>query len=271
MSSKTFYRQAVLILTLALACVPGVVAEARPIPHGTVELIAENTSIQPGHSFYAGLNFHLDAGWHIYWINPGDAGEPPRVTWHLPPGFAAQPIEWPLPKALPASSDMDFGYENQVLLLVPLTAGPSKISADIAADIKLIVCREVCIPGKAQVGLSLPVANGAAPPNPQTRELFEAARKQLPRPAPPSWRFTATSGKDSFQLAAVVGHPVQKAFLFPLEASQIENAAAQPVQPTRTGFTMTLKKSDQLLKPIGQLKGVLLVGARGYTVTAPVK
>lgn len=271
MCSRIVLRQLLLSLGLALAWVHNVAADS--MPHGTIELAAEAGSIQPGRSFWVGLNFHLEPGWHIYWINPGDAGEPPRVTWRLPAGISAGPIGWPVPEALPAFSDMDFGYQNQVLLLVPMmvSAGVRAASANIAAEVKLIVCREVCIPGKAQVALSLPVANRAATANLSVRELFDAARKQLPRPAPAMWKFKAASQEDSFRLTGTVGHPTPKAFFFPLEPSQIENAATQTVQPTKAGFSMTLKKSERLLKPIRRLKGVLVLGDRAYAITAPVE
>ena len=68
---------------IALLCAGSAQASGAPIPHGTVELISENQSIAIGHPFYLGLHFQLEKGWHIYWVNPGDSGEPPRVTWQL--------------------------------------------------------------------------------------------------------------------------------------------------------------------------------------------
>lgn len=57
--------------------------------HARTELIAEKDFIEPGQDSWVGLHFELESGWHIYWINPGDSGEPPRVQWHLPAGFQA--------------------------------------------------------------------------------------------------------------------------------------------------------------------------------------
>src|ERR1700730_7868018 len=73
-----------------------VVASAA-IPHGSVDLVAENQWIAPGRQAYYGLNFQIEKGWHIYWINPGDSGQPPRIVWHLPAGFSAGEIQWPAP------------------------------------------------------------------------------------------------------------------------------------------------------------------------------
>ena len=248
-------------------------ASAVAIPHGTAELLTERTSIQPGHHFYIGLNFRLEPGWHIYWINPGDAGESPRVTWQLPAGVHASTIEWPMPKRLPAFTLMDFGYEDQVLLLVPMKASPkldAGSSLSLSAGIKLAVCRDVCVTGRAQASLSLPVRKETPPPDEAASGLFRAARRALPQPMPPSWKFKVVSRKDSFQLAGSVGHSVQQAFFFPLLANQIENAAPQTLRPVKSGFELTLKKSDQFLKPIDRLQGALLLGEKAYSLNIPV-
>ena len=258
---------AAAVLTLASA------VQAVSIPHGTLDLVAEDQAIQPGKTFYAGLKFSLEPGWHIYWINPGDAGQPPRVTWQLPSGITAGAIEWPYPQPLAAFSAMDFGYEGDVLLLVPMKADAAikaENTANLGAEVKLIVCREMCIPGRAQLSLALPV-KGQAEPQPAAKPWFDGARKKLPRPAPRNWTFRATDQKDSFRLIATVGRPVSKAIFFPLEESQIANAAPQNVQPSKSGFQMTLKKSNELLRPIAHLKGVLVLDGQAYEVDAPVK
>ena len=84
-------------------------AATTPIPHGTIELIAENQWIAPGHTLNVGLHFQLEKGWHVYWVNPGDSGEPPRLTWHLPPGITVGPMEWPTPRRLGTATIADFG------------------------------------------------------------------------------------------------------------------------------------------------------------------
>ncbi len=62
-----------------------------------------------------GLYFKLEPGWHIYWKNPGDAGEPPHIQWTLPKGITVGPMQFPAPKRLPLGPLMDFGYEDEVL------------------------------------------------------------------------------------------------------------------------------------------------------------
>jgi hypothetical protein len=66
--------------------------------------------------------------------------------------------------------------------------------------------------------------------------------------------------------------PVTQAIFFPLALGEIDNAAPQKLQPTPTGATITLKKSDLLLKPISVLRGVLVSpGGPAYRIEAPVR
>ena len=77
--------------------------------------------------------------------------------------------------------------------------------------------------------------------------------------------------KDSFVLAANPGPRIRKAIFFPLAEAQIDNSAPQTLQPRATGFRLTLRKSDRLLKPIERLKGVLVLsGNHGYLIDVPV-
>ena len=67
--------------------------------HVEVALVSEQQAIVPGQKFLLEIRFDLQDGWHTYWVNPGDAGEPPRITWELPAGFQAGSIQWPYPLA----------------------------------------------------------------------------------------------------------------------------------------------------------------------------
>ena len=50
------------------------------LEHVEVELVAGHESVQPGSESFVGLLFKLDPGWHVYWKNPGDSGEPPTLV-----------------------------------------------------------------------------------------------------------------------------------------------------------------------------------------------
>ena len=264
---------ALTVLCLLLAAGAGAEARRASIPNGTVELLSEQESIQPGHVIHLGLHFQLEPGWHVYWINPGDSGEPPRLDWRLPAGLKAGAIEWPAPSRLPIPPLMDFGYEGDVLLPVAIenTSGlAAGKDVTLAAEIKAIVCREVCIPAKAELSLSLPVR--AEPPRESaaTKAMFTAARKVLPKPAPASWKPSARDLGDSFELRVNTGRTEPGAWFAPFEPEQIENAVPQKSVAAAAGVRLILKKSDQLLKPVSRLRGVLILPQGAYMIDAPV-
>src|ERR1700728_2393536 len=110
---------AALALVLAfLSCAAKADASEAPIPHGTIEIVAQNESIEPGRDFNIALHFQLDKGWHIYWANPGDSGEPPRVEWKMPKGVTAEEIEGPAPHRLGTPTIADYGCEAPVTMIV---------------------------------------------------------------------------------------------------------------------------------------------------------
>jgi len=254
---------------LLLLAAPGR-AQSPQLSHAKIELIVEQSTAPAGKPLWVGLLFRLDPGWHIYWQNPGDSGQPPSVQWHVPPGYSIGAIRWPQPVRLISGTVVDYGYEGQPLLMAPVTAASvarARAMPRVSGDVKYIVCREMCIPGKAHLTLATPDASDQA----RWRELFEQARQQLPQPAPPGWKLSAESDKSQFILTVRGAPHVGGATFFPLDADHIDNASKQEFVPTANGFRLTMKKSDLLVKPVATLRGLIVLGAgRSFEISAPV-
>ncbi|MEJ2010248.1 MAG: protein-disulfide reductase DsbD family protein [Acidobacteriota bacterium] len=243
-------------------------------PHATVALVSEGASIQPGHQFRVGLHFQLEKDWHIYWVNPGDSGEPPRVEWKLPAQFKVGPLQWPAPRRLENPPLTDYGYEDEVLLMAtvrpPANLKPGG-TAKLEANVKWLVCHDICIPGRQTVTLSLPVASDAPKYDPRWRQLFTRTSTRLPMRLPAGWSVTAAANPQSFVLSIKTGTREAGATFFPLESLQIKNAAPQQAEPVDGGVRLTLQKSDELLHPIASLKGILVLRHdKAYAINAPV-
>jgi DsbC/DsbD-like thiol-disulfide interchange protein len=183
-------RQIVLILCaawpVAAVAAPPVEGPVRA-QHLTVELLPLDGSIQPGGTSLIGLHFTLDKGWHVYWVNAGDSGEPPSVKWTLPPGITVGPMQFPAPRRLPLGPLMDFGYEDEVLFPMALSADSTlKVpsTTQLSAHVNWLVCREVCIPGKADLAVPLQIASQKGPVDPTRQALFDHFRSRLPQPLP---------------------------------------------------------------------------------------
>src|SRR5690349_15443146 len=78
---------------------PTAAAAATPV-HSKAGLVLEHGTIQPNQPSRIGIRFQTDKDWHIYWQNPGDSGETPRVKWQLPEGIQIGELEWPTPRRL---------------------------------------------------------------------------------------------------------------------------------------------------------------------------
>jgi DsbC/DsbD-like thiol-disulfide interchange protein len=267
------------LLFLALALSPPfaiVVSAQSPAEiHAKVQLVSEEKSIRPSGPFSVGILFQLDPGWHIYWQNPGDSGEPPKIEWQLPPGFRAGAIGWPCPIRLGTASVRDYGYEGQVLLMTTIEP-PMKFTpaspVSITANVKYVVCREICIPGKSVVTLSLPLSSPPVTDPSEWRELFKSARVQFPKPLPSAWRVSAKSAGDHLILWVEGAGAASEVKFFPLDRSVIENSAPQNLESDQGALRLTLKKSDQLTKPVSILRGVIVLDQdRAYEIVVPVK
>jgi len=154
-----------LALTLVLALVADVAtpmsAAETPSPLVRAELLSETASIRPGETFWVALRQEITPGWHTYWgVNPGDAGEPTRIEWRLPAGVTAGEIAWPYPSRFPVGIAMSYGYENGVVLPIPMTVSGAVAPGTTLAlrgQVSWLVCAKICIPEEAPVALSLPV------------------------------------------------------------------------------------------------------------------
>ncbi len=189
----TFLSALLLFLPLPASLLAGSVAKT---PQVTVDLIAEPTPIEPGQAVTLGLRFRPVPGWHIYWKNPGDSGLPPSVTWKLPSGWTAGPLQFPFPEKILLPPLVSYGYEQETLLLTTFTIPDyEKIpsSFPIEADIEWLVCKETCLPGKAHLNITL---STQPKPNIDLQGLFDDVRKDLPTSLPHISISAKTEGSD---------------------------------------------------------------------------
>jgi len=170
---------------------------AAAVRKGAVEaqLVPAVAGVQPGQPFEVALRLAHDPAWHSYWIYSG-TGYPTTIKWTLPPGWKAGDIQWPVPHVLIDSHGTitGNGYSGEVFLPVTLTppAGLTPgTSVTLQAHVEWLMCKDVCMPGDANLDLTLPVVGGPPEPDPRWGAILTAAHRQLPQPAT-GWTFAAT-------------------------------------------------------------------------------
>jgi len=116
---------------------------------------------KPGDTIWAGVDLKMEPGWHTYWKNPGDAGMATKIQWQLPPGISAGDIQWPLPDKFPPVEVTTYGYENETMLLAPLTVAsnvpPGPV--ELRANVSWLECKDVCIPASQDVEATLDIGD----------------------------------------------------------------------------------------------------------------
>lgn len=244
-------------------------ASAAPVrtEHVEAELVAAGTAAEPGKPLAVALRLRMIPHWHTYWRNPGDSGQPTAIEWKLPPGYSAGAIQWPHPQRLPAGPLMNFGYEDEVLLLsdIAVPAGASG-SASIAARATWLVCNEEhCIPEEAELSLVLKV--GAASPSAWAPAIART-RAALPVKADSAWRFAAKRAENGVELEVTPpsGIALRTLQFFPFEQGKVHNAGIQSF----TGSRLEIPGALQRVGAFNRVAGVLVGGPQVIEIDVPV-
>jgi thiol:disulfide interchange protein DsbD len=153
------------------------------------ECVADSTAIEPGKPFTVALHLRIADNWHVYWLNPGDAGAATTLKITVPDGFTVSAVQYPVPEKLAIPGGLTiFAYEKEALFTATITP-PRNLagltSVPISAAAAWCVCDpQQCLLGKKTLQLNLPLA-GAGPvadagAKPANVALFAAWRSRLP-------------------------------------------------------------------------------------------
>jgi len=251
-----------------------------------VELLAHAPQgVQAGQTFWLGLKIEHAPHWHTYWQNPGDSGLPTRVQWQLPQGLQAGEIVWPLPRKIPIGTLANYGYEDTVLLTVPITVTP-RFEPPVTGPLRIglqaewLVCRQECIPQSGRFTLELPTRSATA----LHGSLFDAAHSASPQSlkGPHSARLLDDGlalGLRIEQLPAAWRG--QTLTLLPVTAEVVDNAARQGQGWTQqwdgSSWTARVPVSTERGASPAQMQWVLALGpetsprAPAWQVDTPVQ
>jgi thiol:disulfide interchange protein DsbD len=127
----------VALLLIAAGLPARAASSSADADHVHVQLVVPERILMAGVPTDAALYFKLEPGWHIYWKNPGDAGEPPQIQWTLPTGITAGPMQFLAPKRLPLGPLMDFGYEDEVIFPLLLTTDKTAKAREVTLHAKV--------------------------------------------------------------------------------------------------------------------------------------
>jgi len=104
----------------------------------------------------AAVDIDLKPGWTTYWRNPGESGIPPQLTTTGSRNIKSARLDFPPPVALDEGGMSAIGYDAPVALPLRIRqAEPGKDSL-LSAKLFLGVCKDICIPVRADFSLNIP-------------------------------------------------------------------------------------------------------------------
>ena len=244
----------------------------------TARLLAEPASLAPGAEAWLAVELKMKPGWHTYWRNPGDSGQPTAINWILPKNYRAGAIHWPVPRQIPAGIGVSYGYADTAALLVPLAVprlAQTGAQVEIAAAVEWLVCKEICVPGEARLSVKLPVAAAEPAVDAAAKALFDRARAALPGEikAPAEARANAERIALTLPDETLKGIAAPQAVFMPFDDTLIDHAAPQALQ----GAVLTLKRGAVTGAAPAETGGVLLVDdkakgiSRAYNLSVQIK
>lgn len=254
------------LFLMLVASAPAVAQFGSTEPMVDAALVSDRTSVAPGDTFHLALHQQITPGWHTYWRNPGDSGEPTRLELSLPDGWRTGEMIWPAPHSYDLGPLTNYGYSAEVTLPVPVTApdnaaeGPLTINAFAT----WLVCEDICIPEEAELTLTLDV--GASTVDRAGQALINQALEQAPDRAPD---MRAGLEGDSDGLVLTLSDPrfdgasLSDVTFYPHDSGVIDHAADQSV--THEGENLRLDVAAGYLSRNGvdqARTGVLVYTAR---------
>jgi thiol:disulfide interchange protein len=257
---KTF---CLAVAGLFLAAIAGASqAQSLGPQHVKPVLAAQTEGAAPGSTLYVALIQTIDKGWHTYWRNPGDAGEPTRITWTLPAGWRAGDIVWPAPKRLPVGPLMNYGYEDQAILATPIEIPASaKVgeTAHIAAKAQMLVCADVCVPQDADLTLDVPITATGGPADPTWGATIANALTAAPKPSglAATYQLSGTTLKLAVAGPALAGFSGAGAYFYPETPGLIDQAKPQAIDLGAQGLTFAMTAGEELKSPPTSIAGVV--------------
>ena len=232
------------------------------------KLISEVKTIQPGNSFWIGLNLKMQDEWHTYWKNAGDAGMASYINWNLPERFTASEIHWPYPQKIYMSGLANYGYEGETTLLIKITPPKNydKDSVTLKAHAEWLVCKVECLPGNADLEITLPISNNPPVINDENLEKIADAKFNIPIESQ-EWKIEAVKNNDDVIIKVNptnnYNYELTDLYFYPNKNGIYQNAADQKFEFKNGSYFLTVLLENFRTEEPSELNGIL-VASNGW-------
>jgi thiol:disulfide interchange protein DsbD len=254
-----------LMFMLAFAATTAHAATSNVVigPESRAQLVSAHDTLTAGQTASLALHITTSPGWHVYWVNPGDSGTPPRLDWTTTTGAEPQALRWPAPHRIVTGPVISLGYSDRVLLPFEIAVNAKAQRVRLEARVQWLVCKEECLPAMGTFTFELPV--GAKRVDTKWAGPIRDAVRSLPALVPASARVVAGQVELS-----VPGAPTGAATFAPRRVGFLK-LSGQQTRRSGDALVLTLTPANSAPRGATEIAGVVRVGEWTRAVrTAPV-
>lgn len=128
--------------------------------HDQASIITHSDFYDQQDKILLGLRLRLNPGWHTYWVNPGEAGDPATIEIQIngKDQKSLATIEWPVPQILSENNLTSYIYKNEIILpfYLPIPKQDHSKALTLAITANWLVCADVCVPEEGKFVINLP-------------------------------------------------------------------------------------------------------------------
>lgn len=153
--------------------------------HTQVDIIPQHEKVNLKDSFDVLVKIKPQAGWHIYWNNPGDTGTPTKVL--LDSDFGpAELKEQSVPRHFHLHKMItQYAYDKTSYWLFKITPDAKYMTVagdniNITADVAWLACREECVDESLTLSIELPIKKTSLT-SPDWKKEYSEAQKTFPQ------------------------------------------------------------------------------------------
>jgi thiol:disulfide interchange protein/DsbC/DsbD-like thiol-disulfide interchange protein len=256
----------ILVLFFVLFCALPV--NAQDNPYVTLDVFASQSAVEKGEDIQIAIRQNIFDGWHTYWTNAGDSGEPMSITWDFPDDVTIGDIHHPTPKRIYYDPLVNFGHYRQPIFTQTLsvTDDYKGDTLTLNGDAFWLVCDDICIPEEQKVSLTIPIGSGT----PTNQGVFDIAT--LTKPETVNWKSDFYIHNGDAVLTVDIPNDLHNQFtdveIFPYDWGLILPTSDVMADIADNLITFTASAGDRGLDDIEQTKFVLKTGNDAYLITA---
>lgn len=146
----------------------------------TIDVFTSVDKVEAGQSFDLAIRQNIRDGWHTYWVNPGDSGEPMSIEWqNIPDNIEISAIKEPVPERIDYDPLVNFGHSGRPIFIQTITINDDfkGDNIELSGEVFWLVCADICIPESQKISIVIPVGDDGRAIN---QGIFKAAQSAMP-------------------------------------------------------------------------------------------